>query len=275
MFLFLEQLEKELFNITGIQLDSYNPEFLINRIKERMLSLGIERQSDYLERLKTFPGEAEILLHTIGINVSKFFRNPLIYEIFEHHILPNLLWRKTKEADKSIRIWSAGCACGEEPYSIAILLHSLLYNQLDDWQINIFGTDINSQSLTQAANGLYDTTRLSETKFGYLQSYFTPDGSKYRIKSTIRNMVNFSLEDLATKQRVAPAESIYGEFDLVFCRNVMIYFNEKTRKEILNKIVHTLCSNGLLVLGESEGLLSDEMVSFTEVDRKNRIFKKS
>lgn len=274
MFLFLEPFEQELKKLTGIQFDSYDPEFLTHRIRERMLALNIERQADYLKRLRTSPKEAGVLLKTTGINVSEFFRNPLLYEFLEDRILPELLWQKNTDRAKSIRIWSAGCAGGEEPYSIAMLLCNLLHRQLDSWHIDIFATDISPDSLSMATAGIYEIDRLREVKLRNLQSYFTAEGSRYRIKDSIRNMVSFSQEDLATKQRYAPAESIFGAFDIVLCRNVMIYFNPKARNATFTKLSRALCRGGYLILGESEGLLSEEKKMFSELDWQNRILVK-
>lgn len=271
---FLQQVEKQLFQSCGIHFDSYNQDFLLDRIRERMFSLRIENQKAYLERLMNISEEVEILLQAIGINVSSFFRNPLIYEILVHQIFPSLIWEKIKKGDRSIRIWSAGCACGEEPYSIGILLYHLLQNQLSDWRINIFATDINSHSLCIAKNGVYEVSRLREVKFGYLNSYFQPKGDQYRIKGKIRKMVTFSLEDLASERMFAPAESIFGGFDLVFCRNVLMYFNSHTRDKIFLKLTKTLCQEGLLILGESEGVLEKESQKFYELVKNCRIFIK-
>ena len=270
----LEYFEKELEYRTGIHFDSYNPDYLLNRIRERMLKLGVEDQEDYLAEIRTDQDEADALLRSIGLNVSEFFRDSFTYETLEKQIVPGVLWQKAGDGVKELRIWSAGCASGEEPYSLAILLDRLLRRQLEEWQINIFATDINSENLSAARSGVYDVERLQEVKLGVLQEYFEPAGERYRIKDQIRNMVNFSLEDITTTKRYAPAESIFGSFDLILCRNVLIYFNSKARERTLNTLARALSTGGYLVLGGSEWMNAESAKLFTRMDKRNRIFVK-
>jgi len=272
----LEYFEKELKGRTDIQFDSYNPDYLINRISERMLAVGAELQEDYLETIRADSDEADALLRSIGINVSEFFRDSFMFETLENQTLPELLWKKTRDSVKELRIWSAGCASGEEPYSLAILLDRLLRGQMEEWHINIFATDISSEHISAAKTGIYDVERLTEVKLGILDEYFNPAGTdRYRVIDRIRNMIHFSREDLTAKKRYVPAESIYGSFDLISCRNVLIYFNRQAQERILLKISRALCSGGYLVLGGSEWLRSDSAELFTRLDKHNRIFIKN
>lgn len=274
MLLLFEFIQQDLKRLTGVEIDSYATEFIVEKIKSRMIKLGIINQPDYLERIQVDPDEANGLLHDIGINVSEFFRNPMVYELLEQSILPGLIGKKINNDERKIRIWSAGCATGEEPYSVAILLDKLLGKQLEEWQIHIFGTDISTENLMAAKTGYYQVDRLAEVKLGILDSYFQKAGEGYRLKEFIRHMVHFSIDDLVSADRLAPADSIFGDFDLIFCRNVMIYFNDHAKRVTCGKLRRTLSPGGFLIIGESEWIYPDLMGTLIEVNQRNRIYKK-
>ena len=273
MMLLIEDIAREIKQQCNVDLNSFTNTLVLSKITGRMHSLGITVPQKYLNFFRKDPDEAIFLLQEIGINVSSFFRNPHVYSILEHHILPTLIEEKRKKGMKEIRVWSAGCAAGEEPYSIAILLHHLLKDEIKQWQIHIFATDIDQEVLSMAAGGVFTRDTLLTTRLGICDNYFTCKEERYTLKQVIRQMVNFSFDDLLSSEKIAPVASIFGSFDLVLCRNVMIYFNKLAKKMALRKFVKTLTNKGYLVLGESEWIEESEKPAFMEIDTENRIYK--
>jgi len=204
--------------------------------------------------------------------LSLFFRNPLLYELLEQTILPLII--ESKRETRQIRVWSAGCAHGEEPYSVAILLMKILKEQIKDWELFIFATDIDKKRISRAGREVYPRDKLVDTKLGIIDEYFTETGEGFMLEPSVRNMVNFSLDDLSSPNLLSPAESIFGGFDLVMCRNVLIYFNEAGKFNAIKKCLNSIVPGGYLVLGESEWLSDESLSAVREVDRKSRIFKK-
>jgi chemotaxis protein methyltransferase CheR len=274
MLLIVEDITKELKQRYAVNLNAFNSSLLISKINKRMSSLGISIQQTYLDHFRKDPDEATILLQEIGINVSSFFRNPMVYTNLEQNILPEIIKDKRKKGLNEIRVWSAGCSSGEEPYSVAILLHQLLNDETKQWQIHIFATDIDQEILNKAVKGVFTRDQLLDTKLGICDEYFNYNKGKYTLKPGIRKMVNFSFDDLASPEKIAPAASIFGSFDLVLCRNVLIYFNASAKQRAIQKTIKTLNRSGYLILGESEWMADKEQSAFIEKDHKNRIYKK-
>lgn len=273
MLLIVEDITKEIKQRYDVDLNSYANKLLISTINKRMFKLDFTMQQTYLDFFHTDPDEAVVLLQQIGVNVSSFFRNPMVYSILEQRILPELIERKRKQGLNEIRIWSAGCASGEEPYSIAILIHQLLKKSFKQWRIHIFATDIDRESLNQAVQGTFSRDRLQDTRLGIYDAYFTRVDAGYSLAPEVRQMVNFSFEDLLSSGKVAPAASIFGSFDLILCRNVLIYFNKSAQKVAIQKFIKTLTSKSYLILGESECIDKNLKSAFMEIDIINRIYK--
>jgi len=274
LILNIDDLVHEMKVQKGFDLNAYAPAFLLHKIKNRMTSLQLKTMQAYLDILRTEPSETGNLLSEIGIQVSRFFRNPLVFEIIRERTLPAILEAKRKSGVREIRVWSAGCSSGEEAYSVAILLHQLIKDDLKDWRIMIFATDIDREVLKRADKGIFSRAQLEDTRMGIVDEFFTPYGENYKVKPVIRSMVDFSFDDLASHEKGAPSASIFGGFDLVLCRNVMIYFNEQSRDHVRSKIIKSLGRGGYLVLGESEWLTEINKSDLAEVDDRNRIFRK-
>ncbi|MBI5416379.1 protein-glutamate O-methyltransferase CheR, partial [Candidatus Poribacteria bacterium] len=229
----------------------------------------------YLIFLKSHPEEFDNLINTISVDVSSFFRNPIVFEIINQDIIPDIIKRKELNKNREIRIWSAGCGKGEEPYSIAILINMNIKNELNKWFINIFGTDINKNALLSARHGIYPQESFETTKLGILNKYFTSHKQGYEINSSIREMVHFSCYDLTSKDTISPPDSVFGTFDIILCRNVLIYFSQELQEKVLNQLSSSLAKNGYLILGESESLLNGLKSKFSILDNRNKIYKKN
>jgi len=179
-----------------------------------------------------------------------------------------------KAPDHSLRIWSAGCAMGEEPYSIAILITEFFEKEALDLQTHIFATDIDKNILEKAQKAVYPYNSIESIKYGLLKKYFTSDKDMYRIKQKIRGHVSFSIYNILDEQSYAPPASIFGSFDLVFCRNVLIYFNLKFQDQIFKKLHQSLIPNGYLILGEAEIPSENHKHYFKQVNSCCHIYQK-
>jgi chemotaxis protein methyltransferase CheR len=274
MFLIFEDIAKELKQHHAVNLESYRSSFLLKKIKNRMKSLSITVPEMYLAFLRNNSGEPLILIQEIGICVSLFFRNPFVYSKIEQQLLPAIIESKRHKGNREIRIWSAGCATGEEPYSIAILMHRLLKDDIKNWKVHIFATDIEPTRLTTAAEGVFSRDKMGDTRLEIIDKYFKQVEDKFILNQVILNMVNFSLDDLTSADRIAPSTSIFGSFDLILCRNVMIYFNISAKMRALGKLINALNSAGFLIIGESEGINENFKPAFIEIDDTNHIYQK-
>lgn len=248
---------------------------LERRINKRLLETDTGSFNEYYNYLVNNQVEEDELIDALTINVSKFFRNPFVFEFISEKLVPRLIFGKLKKKEKYLRIWSAGCASGEEPYSLAIIFNEFLEKENLELDLRIFATDIDKKSLKSAKEGVYNFESIKEVKYGLLSKYFIQENSSFKIVSKIKNMVNFSFYDLLEKKSYAPPESIFGNFDLVFCRNVLIYFNLEYQEKIFEKLHHSLAPNGYLILGEAEMVFKRYQRYFTGLSEFLKIFQKS
>ncbi len=270
----LKQIVAELEAMRGIDLSGYRETTLQRRVAARIAKVCQGDAEAYLQRLRDNPDECEQLIETVTISVSSFFRNPLMYEVLARKVLPEIMDRKQASGQKQIRVWSAGCAAGEEPYSIAILLDKALRGRGADWSCLIFATDLDRTALDRARAGVYDRERLEHTKLGVLDAYFTPRGDGYELRPFVRKMVQFSWGDVVSPKHAIPTSSVFGSFDLVLCRNVLIYFSTEVQADVFDQLDRSLAPGGYLVLGDSETVRGGPDVKLNTVDRGNRIYRK-
>lgn len=262
-------LLKIVFEQIGTDLTGYRRPILTRRISERLARLGMNADQ-YLIACRTDPEECVTLANAVTINVSSFFRNPVMFEILAQSVLPQLVEKKD-----DLRVWSAGCAAGEEAYSVAILIREQLARSRNaDVRPTIFATDVDRDVLEKARSAFYPRESLNDTKLGILDACFSPVRDGFQLCPEVKRMVHFSLYDLLSNQTVVPAESVYGSFDIVLCRNVLIYFSDDQQMQVFQKLYKSLSKGGYLVLGDSETLCRDVRSRFKTVDEKNRIYQK-
>ena len=240
----------------GVDVTSYRPSVMEGKITGRMEAVGCGSTSDYLRYLMTNPGEFELLISALTVNVSRFFRNAMTFEFICNIVLSDIFLRKREANDRSVRIWSAGCAAGEEPYSLAILINEKMETEKEKFDIGIFATDIDEFILEKAKEGVYSFESVKEVKYGHIRKYFSICNDRFKLDSDIINQVNFSKYDLFHPKTYAPPESVFGGFDLILCRNVLIYFQSGFQEIIFDKLMRSLSVNGYLVLGKTETLPS-------------------
>ncbi len=247
---------------------------LKRRISKRLFATRTKDYFDYYTHLLNHPEELDKLLDVLTINVSSFFRDPLVWEVLAKNIIPNLLEVKKNNKESFIRVWSAGCSTGEEPYSLAILLKEQLEKDNLDLSTHIFGTDIGNASLLKAEKARYAPEEIKDMKLGLFRKYFIENSDKFDLNSEIKKMVKLSEFDLLDKNKCIPADSVFGNFDIVMCRNVLIYFNTDSQDIIFDKLYRSLNTGGYLILGEAEVPVENYKNKFTGIDKCCKIYQK-
>ncbi|HEY2026980.1 MAG TPA: CheR family methyltransferase [Gemmatimonadaceae bacterium] len=260
----LERLLEYLRESRGFDFTGYKRASLGRRITKRMQAMGIPTFSEYLEFLEVHPDEFVGLFNTILINVTSFFRDEEAWASLSSTAVPALLAQKA--ADSPIRIWSAGCATGQEAYTLVIALAELLGADQFRERVKIYATDADEEALARARAGAYDAHELADLPAELRERYFNAVDGRYVFTKELRHQVIFGRHDLIQD---APISRI----DLLVCRNVLMYFNAETQSSILARFYFALNDNGLLFLGRAETLLS-HATNFTPLDLKRRISRK-
>lgn len=247
--LFREFLEKE----TGLCFDKDKKDFLRFALWERLKKWEFDSFQEYYNFLKFhYDGHRELreLLILITIGETRFFRNGPQFDALITSVLPEIIKRKTYSADKSIRVWSVGCSRGDEPYSIAIAIMETI-SEHGNWDISILGTDINDHALNCARKAVYNKRDTEDIPEAYLNKYFEKAGASYLLNERVKSLVKFKYHNLI-KEDYATEEM--QNLDLLFCRNVTIYFNFQTTKRIIEKFYDNLNNEGYLFVGHVESL---------------------
>jgi chemotaxis protein methyltransferase CheR len=244
-------LRDSIYRRTGIWFGDSSKYLLQKRLSPRARQLNFDSFQKYYYFLQYDPradAEFEEIYDLVTTNETYFFREPAQLAAFTEEIIPDILSRK---AVPKIRIWSAGCSTGEEPYSIAMLLQELRYFERASFEI--FASDLSQQVLVRARRGQYRDAAFRATDSTLRDKYFTrePDGS-WRIRDEIRNRVSFGRLNLYDEGRV----SLLGYVDVIFCRNVIIYFDDASKRTVINNFYHRLVEGGYLLLGHAESLIS-------------------
>lgn len=264
---FLE-LTRKISADRGFGCASYKEKCLRRRIAVRMRARGVHTYADYARILDSDAAEYDRLLDALTINVTKLFRNWDAYASMAANVVPELWHREQQE----IRVWSAGCSSGDEPYSLAILFHRFaamtgMLPQLA--RVKVLGTDIDRACLAAAARGEFEEGDFADTPEELRSRYFSP-AAPFTVAPAIRSMVAFERRDLLSQ----PPPTQAGKFDLIVCRNVLIYFDRETQERLFDGFHSALNPNGFLVLGKVETLLGQARSKFAPVDARERVFRR-
>ena len=236
----------------GLDISMYNVSFLAMSVEKRLAATFVGNQKAYFERLSEDRAEAETFFQSLSISFSEFFRNPLTFALLEQVILPSLVEEKVKSGEKEIRIWSAGCAAGQEAYSVAILLEELARVRAKVIPFRIFATDICERELVLARQGVYDVSSLQHVRLKHLRDFFTVQEGSHMVVPGLKERVDFSDYDLLDQEHTSPPACIFGDFDLIFCSNLLFYYRPDLQQMILKRMRQSLSSEGYLVTGEAE-----------------------
>lgn len=243
------QLLSQLHNVDILKFDE---EFLRNSIKQRMSVVNCTKINDYYNFLKISTIEAGKLIDNLNNTFSEFFRDPLTFAILEKMILPQIINKKKLNNEKEIRIWSCACSSGQEAYSMAILIDELLKKEKSKITCRIFASDINHESLLCGQNGQYHVSTLNNISLIRIEKYFKRSGEIFDLKNEIKKQVDFSYLDLFSLTNLCPPAAIFGNFDIVFCSNILFYYKPEFQIAILSKAMNSLSSSGYLITSETE-----------------------
>jgi len=230
-----------------------NKMYLIkNRLQKRMEQLDIKTVRDYFYLVKYDASQKEfnMLMDLVTTNETSFFRNEPQLASFAQEVLPAMLRDKDKANQKSLRIWSAGCSTGEEPYTIAMQVLLALHGVVNGWNIEVIANDISEDVLQKARRGEYSGLTLRNVRPDLLGKYFTKVDDIYRVNPDVKALVKFSHLNLNDPRKA----SFMNNFDIIFCRNVMIYFSDEVKRQLTRTFFNSLRPGGYLYIGHSETL---------------------
>ncbi|MCR4610911.1 MAG: protein-glutamate O-methyltransferase CheR [Lachnospiraceae bacterium] len=236
-----EEFKKDIYNLTKIDLSAYKEQQMRRRIDSLIKKHDCKTYKDYVGVIKNDKEAFEEFVSFLTINVSEFYRNPEQWKLFVNEFLPELI----KKFGKRLRIWSAACSTGDEPYSLVMAMSKLL----DLSQIKIIATDIDKQIISQAKLGLYNEKSIAHVPDEYKKKYFTKVGKSYQIDEKIKKCVEFRQHNLLRDEYIK-------DCDLIVCRNVLIYFTDEAKFEVYSKFADSLKKTGILFIGNTEQIMN-------------------
>lgn len=231
---------------TGIHFDASRERFFSGRVQEHVRLKGLDSGTELLRAIRKSNVDYEALLERLLTQETSFFRYPGVYEAFEKRVLPELHVKKFWKNPRTLRIWSAGCSTGEEPYSIAITIADSL-SFADSWNVEILATDVGRHALKHAERGIYKGRSVGSVTPEQLKTHFTQVQAGQQVKTRLRKMITFAQMNLASAVYV-------GRMDAIFCMNVLIYFSEERKRALVQRFYDTLEPGGYLFLGHSESI---------------------
>jgi chemotaxis protein methyltransferase CheR len=263
----LKLLQALVYQECGMHFDERRAHFLQDRLQRRMKECQLDSFYSYYRLLVSDKGKNEmsLLVENLTVNETSFFRNKSQMELFHKHLLDELVRRKQAQRDFSLRIWSAGCSTGQEPYTLAMLIadalaYHLLRNPLPTempspkplipppWKVEILASDISYSVLRAGQEGTYTDSQMESVDYSYRLRYFDKVGERYAVKKALKEIVHFDFHNLKT-------EYLPQRYDVIFCRNVMMYFDEAEQRRLVEKFARCLNPEGYLFVGHAESLL--------------------
>lgn len=268
-FLLLRDL---VYDHCGIWFDEYNSYLLEKRLARRLETHNLGSFQEYYQFLKLSrkrTQELDEIMDLLTTNETYFFREAFQLKAFTDEIIPEIRAVKEKaRAGRSLRIWSAGCSSGEEPYTIAMLLLEMPF--IRDWRVEIIGTDISQRVLHLARRGVYGQSSFRSTDEYYLRQYFARQEDGFRVSDHVRDLVSISHLNLLEQNRI----EMLGAFDIIFCRNVIIYFDQAAKKQVVGSFNNALNPGGFLLLGHSESLMNTTTVFTLRHFKNDMVYQK-
>lgn len=246
-----EQFKKAVYDLTHIDLSAYKEKQMKRRIDTLIAKNGIKGYAEYVDLLKKDKAKFEEFVNYLTINVSEFYRNPDQWEYMDKTVIPQLI----KDFGKNLKIWSAACSTGDEPYSLVMALS----RHIPLNQITIYATDIDNQVMEKAKVGLYNEKSIAGVPEDFKKKYFTKVGPSYQISDEIKARVKFQKHNLLK-------DAYPKDYHFIVCRNVLIYFTEEAKEEIFQKFYDSLAHKGVLFIGSTEQIISYKQMGYTRKD---------
>jgi len=239
-----EQYRTLIYNESGIHFTPTNRSILESRLKERLREKKLDSVNTYFTMISKDQGELKSFLDSITTNLTRFFRNQAHFDALEKFVVPELQKIKRESGNNTIRIWSAGCSTGEEPYTIAMLMNEIL---TPPWKYEIVASDISLKCLMTAKEGFYAENRIVGIPDAYLKKYFDKAHGGYKVHDDLMSKIRFDYHNLKN-------DAGHKNLDIVFCRNVIIYFDEAAQTAVINRFWDAMASKSFLFIGHSESL---------------------
>ena len=239
-----ELFSKKIYDESGITFSETNRSILDSRIKERLREKQFDTVDKYYRLICNDKEEMKVFLDSVTTNLTRFFRNQAHWDAFVNYVIPKVIENKRRNGDSIIKIWSAGCSTGEEPYTMAMILKEILP---PPYSFQIIASDLSLKSLMIAKQGFYPDSRISGIPEKYLSSYFLKTEGGYQVCSDLMNCIRFDYHNLKN-------DSGLRNLDIVFCRNVLIYFDEAAQLATINRFWDSMASKSYLFIGHSESL---------------------
>lgn len=249
-----EEFKKAIFDLTKIDLSSYKEKQMKRRIDTLIGKSEADGYDSYIRLIKNDKNRFEEFVTYLTINVSEFYRNPDQWKLLDQEIIPELI----QKYGKNLRIWSAACSTGDEPYSLVMALSK--YIPLN--QIKIYATDLDKQVIEKAKNGLYTEKSIANVPEEFKNKFFTRIGPSYQISGEIKARVEFKEHNLLK-------DAYPSNYHLIVCRNVLIYFTEEAKVEVFRKFYNSLAKGGILFIGSTEQIINHRELGYT---RKNSFY---
>jgi two-component system CheB/CheR fusion protein len=265
----LESVRIHLLKARGLDVRGYSQAFIMRSVRKRLGRTGCETLAAYVDLLRSSEEETNEFLNVLSINVTEFFRDEGVFEAVSREILRPLL-RSKAGSGGIVRIWSAGCATGQEAYTIALCLDQEL-RRLDDASnilASVTGSDLSSNALAFARKGIYTADHVKRVPAHLLAQYFSKVDGQYAVNEELKRRVRFMKENLLDE----PHQKF---FDLIVCRNVLIYFSRPSHDQVVMNLHKALRPDGYLVLGRTESMVGSPRLHFELIDAENRIFRKA
>lgn len=239
---------------SGIHIADNRKYLLENRLANRLRDWNLNSFGEYFHFLKYDPGrrqELTKLFEAITTNETSFYRNPPQIKVFQDTILKSIVDDLRRKKERRLRIWSAGCSTGEEPYTLSIILHEILKSEINLWDVVITANDLSEAVLQSANAGIYSDYTLRTTPKEIIAQYFMNDGSgRYKVKPELKKIISFSPLNLSDRFQIKRVERSH----VIFCRNVIIYFDDEMKKQVISSFYDNLLPGGYLFVGHSESL---------------------
>ena len=239
-----DKFRKIIYDESGITFSATNRSILDSRLKERLREKGMTDIEAYYNVIISDKEEMKVMLDSVTTNLTRFFRNQPHFDALTNYVIPHILEEKKKTGDRTVRVWSAGCSTGEEPYTIAMILKDILPSP---YTFQIMASDISLKSLMVGKQGFYPSSRISGIPENYLAKYFTKTAAGYQVNRDLMSMIKFDYHNLRN-------DSGARNLDIIFCRNVLIYFDEPAQLATINRFWDSMGSHSYLFIGHSESL---------------------
>lgn len=239
-----EQFRKVIYDECGITFSATNRSILDSRIKDLLRRKNLQTPAEYMDLVLKNPDEMKEMLDSVTTNLTRFFRNQPHFDAFINYVIPAVIENKKKGMDRTIRVWSAGCSTGEEPYTIAMILKEIVPLGFD---FKVTASDISLKSLMVGQQGFYADNKVDGIPANYLEKYFTKVEGGYQVKKELQDTIHFDYHNLKN-------DSGARNLDVVFCRNVLIYFDEAAQRAVIDRFWDAMAPQSYLFIGHSESL---------------------